>query len=50
VVEFTTGSRGKVPGKTREKRRNNNNDNNNYNNKRFKFVPGEERYVFWCIL
>jgi hypothetical protein len=29
VVEFTTGSRGKVPGKTCEKRRNNNNNNNN---------------------
>jgi hypothetical protein len=31
VVGFTTGSRGKVPGKTCEKRRNNNNDNNNNN-------------------
>jgi hypothetical protein len=30
-VGFTTGSRGKVPGKTCEKRRNNNNNNNNNN-------------------
>jgi hypothetical protein len=29
VVGFTTGSRGKVPGKTCEKRIRNNNDNNN---------------------
>jgi hypothetical protein len=29
VVGFTIGSRGKVPGKTCEKRRNNNNNNNN---------------------
>jgi hypothetical protein len=29
VVGFTTGSRGKVPGKTCENRRNNNNNNNN---------------------
>jgi hypothetical protein len=34
VVGFTTGSRGKVPGKNYEKRiRNNNNNNNNNNNK-----------------
>jgi hypothetical protein len=33
VVGFTIGSRGKVPGKTCEKRgRNNNNKNNNNNN------------------
>jgi hypothetical protein len=32
VVEFTIGSRGKVPGKTWEKRRRNNNNNNNNNN------------------
>jgi hypothetical protein len=31
-VGFTTGSRGKVPGKTCEKRRINNDDNNNNNN------------------
>jgi hypothetical protein len=30
-VGFTTGSRGKVPGKTYEKRRRNNNNNNNIN-------------------
>jgi hypothetical protein len=30
-MRFTTGSRGKVPGKTCEKRRNNNNNNNNNN-------------------
>jgi hypothetical protein len=30
---FTTGSRGKVPGKTCEKRINNNNNNNNINDK-----------------
>jgi hypothetical protein len=33
VVGFTTGSRGKVPGKTCEKRIRNNNNNNNNNNK-----------------
>jgi hypothetical protein len=32
VVGFTTGSRGKVPGKTCEKRIRNNNNNNNNNN------------------
>jgi hypothetical protein len=31
-VGFTTGSRGKVPGKTCEKRRRGNNNNNNNNN------------------
>jgi hypothetical protein len=31
-VGFTIGSRGKVPGKTCEKRRINNNNNNNNNN------------------
>jgi hypothetical protein len=31
-VGFTTGSRGKVPGKTCEKRRGNNNNNNNSDN------------------
>jgi hypothetical protein len=31
VLGFTTGSRGKVPGKTCEKRRINNNKNNNNN-------------------
>jgi hypothetical protein len=31
VVGFTIGSRGKVPGKTCEKRRINNNNNNNNN-------------------
>jgi hypothetical protein len=31
-VGFTIGSRGKVPGKTCEKRRGNNNNNNNNNN------------------
>jgi hypothetical protein len=33
VVGFTTGSRGKVSGKTCEKRINNNNNNDNNNNK-----------------
>jgi hypothetical protein len=32
MVRFTIGSRGKVPGKTCEKRRGNNNNNNNNNN------------------
>jgi hypothetical protein len=31
VVGFTTGSRGKAPGKTYEKRIRNNNNNNNNN-------------------
>jgi hypothetical protein len=36
VVGFTTGSRGKVPGKTRERRiRTNNNNDNNKNNRDF---------------
>jgi hypothetical protein len=50
VVGFTTGSRGKVPGKTCEKRRNNNNNNstqfiyfnnnnNNNNNKIIAIIP-----------
>jgi hypothetical protein len=38
VVGFTIGSRGKVPGKTCEKRRRNNNNNNNNNNKS-KVIP-----------
>jgi hypothetical protein len=32
VVSFTIGSRGKLPGKTCEKRRRRNNNNNNNNN------------------
>jgi hypothetical protein len=45
VVGCTTGSRGKVPGKTCEKRiRNNNNNNNNNNN------CGQERMTEELVL
>jgi hypothetical protein len=38
VVGFTTVSRGKVPGKTCEKRRNNNNDDNNNINSNYVYL------------
>jgi hypothetical protein len=47
VVGFTTGSRGKVPGKSCEKRIVNNNKNNNNNNPLV--VTNEPRDVSKCI-
>jgi hypothetical protein len=46
VVGFTTGSRGKVPGKTCEKRiRNNNNNNNNNNQKQYWRTARREKRI-----
>jgi hypothetical protein len=45
VVGFTIGSRGKVPGKTCEKRRINNNNNNNKNNNNNSFQFSSFIYV-----
>jgi hypothetical protein len=44
VVGFTIGSRGKVPGKTCEKRRGNNNNNNNKDSKVRKGKKNSERF------
>jgi hypothetical protein len=47
VVGFTTGSRGKVPGKTCEKRiKNNNNNNNNNIVNLFKCLTTEESQLY----
>jgi hypothetical protein len=53
VAGFTTGSRGKLPGKTCEKRRRNNNNNNSFvlnqqSQKLFLSTPNSTPLLFLC--